>query len=428
MEQARDPLNAIVPQYLALAAVLVGGTLLARRRHGTAWALVVCGIDVALVATAAIAFPVWATWQAGVPLATLFAAGSIALVAGVGAVAVALPNARVDGLVKALRRRPRAQNAALVGIAVIAAYFVPLETRIGLTTEDWRRAHVADDDLREPDPVLFWRPVAHYPFNAQGFKSRLMTVPKPPGTLRVICYGDSNTDGPSLGRSWPARLQTVIDARAEHVGRHVEVVNGGVVGYSSYQGLLLFREEVARYEPDVVLFSFGWNDAARAIDVPDKDFARSGFMGGIDRRTLFVQRVLLKYRLLLVARHYLQRATPPVAASAAADVPRVGLADFAANLREFVATARRRGSVPVLMTRPHRAARDQMRDDPTWRRDVPRYADETRRGGRGGDRRRARVRGTSGAVRRRVSSHRRGAPSASRAGRDTAGAAARPLE
>jgi lysophospholipase L1-like esterase len=102
-------------------------------------------------------------------------------------------------------------------------------------------------------------------------------------------------------------------------------------------------------------------------------------MGAIDRRTLFVRRVLLKYRLLLVARHYLQRATPPAVASATADVPRVALADFAANLREFVATARRRGSVPVLMTRPHRPSRDQMRDDPTWRRDVPRYADETLR-------------------------------------------------
>jgi hypothetical protein len=70
-------------------------------------------------------------------------------------------------------------------------------------------------------------------------------------------------------------------------------VNAGVVGCSSYQGLMRFREEAAPYAPDVVLFSFVWNDAARAIDVPDEDFARSGFMGAIDHRTLFVRRVLL---------------------------------------------------------------------------------------------------------------------------------------
>jgi hypothetical protein len=114
-------------------------------------------------------------------------------------------------------------------------------------------------------------------------------------------------------------------ALAQIAGRHVEVVNAGVVGCSSYQGLMRFREEAARYAPDVVLFSFGWNDAARAIDVPDEDFARSGFMGAIDRRTLFVRRVLLKYRLLLVAR----RGAPGARragrdAAGAAARPRVG--------------------------------------------------------------------------------------------------------
>lgn len=39
----------------------------------------------------------------------------------------------------------------------------------------------------------------------------------------------------------------------------------GVVGYSSHQGLLRFREEAGTYEPDLVLVSFGWNDG---LEIP----------------------------------------------------------------------------------------------------------------------------------------------------------------
>ena len=34
-------------------------------------------------------------------------------------------------------------------------------------TEDWRSAHITADAYREPDPILWWRPVAGRPYNAQ---------------------------------------------------------------------------------------------------------------------------------------------------------------------------------------------------------------------------------------------------------------------
>src|SRR5262249_29122312 len=74
--------------------------------------------------------------------------------------------------------------------------------------------------------------------SAQGLKSPLIRSPKPPGTFRVMCYGDSNTDGLSVGRAWPTQLQGFLARDHGSNGAvNYEVVNAGVVGYSSYQGL-----------------------------------------------------------------------------------------------------------------------------------------------------------------------------------------------
>ena len=137
--------------------------------------------------------------------------------------------------------------------------------------DDWRLATITGDENREPDPVLLWRPVTHSPFNAQRFKGPLAEIPKPAQVYRVMCYGDSLTDGPPRG-GWPSWLSRLLAEQGPAAGRRFEVLNAGVAGYSSHQGVLRFLQEVDRFQPDLVLVSFGWNDAAEAIGQPDKTF------------------------------------------------------------------------------------------------------------------------------------------------------------
>ena len=94
-----------------------------------------------------------------------------------------------------------------------------------------------------------------------------------------------------------------------HAGRRFEVLNAGVAGYSSHQGVLRFLQEVDRYQPDLVLVSFGWNDAAEAIGQPDKTFKIPPWP------VVVCQRALVRYRAYLVLMYYTQkwRAEPPVA-------------------------------------------------------------------------------------------------------------------
>ena len=151
--------------------------------------------------------------------------------------------------------------------------------------DDWRLATITGDENREPDPVLLWRPVPHSPFNAQRFKGPLAEIPKPADVYRVMCYGDSLTDGPPRG-GWPSWLNRLLQEQGpRRQGADSRSSNAGVAGYSSHQGLLRFLQEVDRYQPDHVLVSFGWNDAAEAIgtarqDVRDSTLARGRWPSG----------------------------------------------------------------------------------------------------------------------------------------------------
>jgi lysophospholipase L1-like esterase len=245
--------------------------------------------------------------------------------------------------------------------------------------DDWRLATITGDENREPDPVLLWRPVTHSPFNAQRFKGPLAEIPKPAQVYRVMCYGDSLTDGPPRG-GWPSWLSRLLGEQGPAAGRRFEVLNAGVAGYSSHQGVLRFEQEVDRFQPDLVLVSFGWNDAAEAIGQPDKTFRIPPWP------MVVCQRALVRYRAYLVLMYYTQkwRAEPPEASPGPVS-PRVSVMDYLANMDRFRTEAARRGIAIAFLTRPHKLPPDELSRNSTWRGSVPRYNAALRAWGRAND-------------------------------------------
>jgi lysophospholipase L1-like esterase len=182
-----------------------------------------------------------------------------------------------------------------------------------------------------------------------------------------MCYGDSLTDGPPKG-GWPTWLNVLLNRQPPLPGQHFEVINAGVAGYSSHQGLLRFLQEVDTYQPDLVLVSFGWNDPAEAIGQPDKSFRPPP--GPI----VACQRAVVRYRAYLVLMYYTRGwRTPPPATDGGPHHPRVSLEDYLANLQRFRDEAQARGIPIVFLTRPHKVAPEVLSRDPTWRSTVPRY-------------------------------------------------------
>ena len=244
-------------------------------------------------------------------------------------------------------------------------YWRPMKTVWIQGTDDWRLNHITADDLREPDPELFWKPVARAPYNAQRFKAPLMATPKPSGVFRILCYGDSNTDGPKQG-GWPELLQEVLNRQPAPDGRRYEVVNAGVAGYSSHQGLLRFQREVKTYQPDLVIVSFGWNDVAQAVGHSDHEFQPS-------RLQVHILRVLFKSRLYLVLLENISLSSAAVIDHSQPEIARVPLPRYIDNMESFAELAKRHGASILFLTRPHREPPITLSQLPTWRGKVPAY-------------------------------------------------------
>ncbi|WP_165234312.1 SGNH/GDSL hydrolase family protein [Aquisphaera insulae] len=251
--------------------------------------------------------------------------------------------------------------------AGILRYHLPIETVWKSGADDWRVATITADVHREPDPILLWRPVAHKPYNAQHFKGPILEVPKPDGKIRILCYGDSLTDGPPRG-DWPARLHRLLAERPASPAASYEVVNAGVSGYSSHQGLLRFLQDVDRFQPNLVVVSYGWNDAAQASGPSDREFRPPSWP------MVSLQRAMVRYRTSLVLTYYLKRliAEPPRQVDGPFH-PRVTVEEYVANLDRFRAESLARGIPIVFLTRPHQAAPEVLRRSGNWRSHVPDY-------------------------------------------------------
>ncbi len=118
--------------------------------------------------------------------------------------------------------------------------------------------------IEDPDNT-FWQGTVS---NSLGFRSPEFSLEKPDNTFRIVCFGDSSTFGigAKMEDTWPSQLQNMFEnenTSSAFTGRdqmRVEVINAGVPGYSSHQGLQHMKQQLQRLQPDVVLASYANND------------------------------------------------------------------------------------------------------------------------------------------------------------------------
>ncbi len=241
------------------------------------------------------------------------------------------------------------------------------EEEAGAAFSDWRLYHAFEDDFFRYDPRLLWRPKPYVAdFNEQGLRGPPLKAQKPAGEYRIFALGDSNTlgwnrdeaDKEKRGANWPEFLQQRLN---QPDGRFV-VINAGVYGYSSWQGLRRF-EELLAFEPDMVLISFGSNDAQRGT-VCDAEFADSYFPP-----------LLLKTRLGQLALTVRDRLAAGREVSAEDLVPRVSVEQYRENLRQIIEIGRERDIQCVLLTRPFTG---ESETETWWKNFAPQYVEATK--------------------------------------------------
>ena len=96
--------------------------------------------------------------------------------------------------------------------------------------------------------------------NSLGLRGELPLEPKPQGVTRILILGDETVLGPHLAddETLPVRLGQFLSK----TGQSVEVINGGVPGFSPLLSWLQFRHELQQLKPDVVVLHFDMSDVA----------------------------------------------------------------------------------------------------------------------------------------------------------------------
>ncbi len=116
---------------------------------------------------------------------------------------------------------------------------------------------------------------------AEGFAQReSVPLERTPGTLRLAAMGESTTMGQNVDHgNYPSYLRKLLSQQGQ---RGVEVINAGVAAWVSDQVALRAENQVAAYQPDIVILYVGWNDF-QAYDpyrpAPDRSFFYS-YCGG----------------------------------------------------------------------------------------------------------------------------------------------------
>ena len=231
--------------------------------------------------------------------------------------------------------------ALLVAEAVLRAIgfsfeLYPREVAFGWPTPQILRRHY------RPDPDLFWV--------TRGYHRKLEAArARRPDIVLMGCSVTELSD-------WGGRLAKLV-AREDGSPR---ILNLGVAGWSSYQGLRQLRRDVAPLRPRIALILYGWNDHWIGFGIEDKHVHRINSVAyGLLRRSRLAQ---------LVSRAW----TELERTGRSGPLRRVSIEDFEANLEEMVEVARSAGIEPVLLTAPtsHRRGHEPVYLRRRWLEDL----------------------------------------------------------
>lgn len=237
------------------------------------------------------------------------------------------------------------------GLASVLIFFLMSEAILriaGVNSNPKNLYFLLNPELSYPkfylkDKNLFWklRPdqiikggffvEGEYQINSHGLRDYEFSEEKKSGTVRIICLGNSCTFGWRVGleETYPKQLGKLLNADLDY--KKYEVINGGVTGYSSFQGKRFLQEQILEYNPDIITVCYGWNDllpAAFGIEDKNQKLPAQTFL---DIQNVLGQTEVYGFiRGLILARFQVKKSR-----NSSQIVPRVSPPDFLQNLIEI---------------------------------------------------------------------------------------------
>ncbi|MFH1092575.1 MAG: SGNH/GDSL hydrolase family protein [Candidatus Omnitrophota bacterium] len=205
----------------------------------------------------------------------------------------------------------------------LAEYMVRKAVNLPLQIEYMRFRHLRSYSVPAylRHEKLFWKP--------NEFQNELR---KKKGVFRIICLGDSVTQ--SHGKDGILPRQFTYEVQLERLLKHrfgrrnFEIINAGVGGYSSFQGVRYLKSIISEYDFDLIISWFGINDNSMALFFEDKD-QRFGEVTKIEDKTILEHSALYLFLKNFVWGKQIRRV-PPM--------------DYYKNCEEMLLFARKRGA------------------------------------------------------------------------------------
>lgn len=248
-----------------------------------------------------------------------------------------------------------------------------------------QKAQVADEKqsgIFEGDPLLLWRlkpnlDHVYWDFtilstNADHLRSQqvgLTVGAKEPGTIRIVCLGDSVTFGYRVPTVWPEKpteydpewlpfpMLLEKQLRAANPDRKIETITMAVPGYTSHQGLAWLQRDIDDLQPDLLIMSFGWNDASFS-DAPDREAIKTDWQSVtvrwfIDHSQAFAHTThWLRAREATKEQARVQNQSQP--APLVHPTARVSQQEYLSNMLAIEELAHGRGAAVIVIAAPYR--------------------------------------------------------------------------
>ncbi len=200
------------------------------------------------------------------------------------------------------------------------------------------RDSVKREGIYQFDLYLFWkyRPNCDKYINSMGFRDKEFPEEKQ-RRYRLFVLGDSCAAGHQLPpeKTYCSYLEKLLNRK----NMDYEVINAGVPGYTSFQGLRYSRIIMKKYDPDLIIVCYGVNDRTKAR-YQDKELSFFRLMG------LSFVRFLGKYSKTA---QFLMKHTCDI--DSIRWVRRVNPSDYNRNL-ELIAEEADRKNIEVIFIKP----------------------------------------------------------------------------
>ncbi len=236
----------------------------------------------------------------------------------------------------------------------------------------------------EGDPLLGWRLKSNlvnqwwdyttFSTNSQHLRHPVDVKAKKPGTLRIVCLGDSVTFGYRVPVAWkenpmkfnrkhlpyPRLLEQRING--EMPDKNAEVIAMAVPGYSSLQGLAWLKREIEWLQPDIVTVSYGWNDT---------DYRRLSDKVSLpmERSKVIMRWLSAQSQAVIYASRWLRETLDATGSKSSAPpaelVSRVSSGDYVNNMLEIARVAKEHGAEPVIVAQVYQNAESNPRQAET---------------------------------------------------------------